>query len=63
MYIPQWWASGTVAKNLVFWKEHDKGGHFPCYECPELLASDLREFTKLVDKDIVKSMQGSQSGA
>ncbi|KAI0071750.1 alpha/beta-hydrolase [Panus rudis PR-1116 ss-1] len=30
--------------NLVFKSVHERGGHFPAYEEPELLASDLRKF-------------------
>jgi hypothetical protein len=27
---------------LIFYKQHDKGGHFAAWEQPELLTSDLR---------------------
>lgn len=27
-----------------FWREHDRGGHFPAVECPELLVEDLRDW-------------------
>ncbi len=30
--------------DLRWYKEHDKGGHFPSTECPELLVQDLREW-------------------
>ncbi|WP_223276312.1 hypothetical protein [Sphingomonas daechungensis] len=29
--------------NLVFYKRHDKGGHFAAWEQPQLLVEDLRE--------------------
>lgn len=29
---------------IVFWKEHEVGGHFAAMEVPEVLADDLREF-------------------
>lgn len=30
--------------NLQFYREHDRGGHFPSVECPELLIHDLRQW-------------------
>ncbi|MWA03180.1 alpha/beta fold hydrolase [Actinomadura sp. LD22] len=30
--------------NLVYWQEHDRGGHFAWAEVPELLVADVREF-------------------
>jgi pimeloyl-ACP methyl ester carboxylesterase len=47
--IPRWWAACTVSSNITFWKEHDKGGHFASVEVPEVLVSDIREFTKLLN--------------
>ena len=38
---PQSWAERAYPK-LVFYKRHDKGGHFAAWEQPELLVSDLR---------------------
>jgi hypothetical protein len=29
---------------LAYWKEHDRGGHFPAMEAAELLVGDLRSF-------------------
>ena len=29
--------------NLLFYKKHDKGGHFAAWEQPKLLAGDLRQ--------------------
>ncbi|KAF8160808.1 epoxide hydrolase domain-containing protein [Crassisporium funariophilum] len=43
-YVPKWWAKATVADNIVFWKEHAKGGHFPSIECGELLKGDILAF-------------------
>lgn len=57
--VPRWWAACTVANNIAFWKEHDKGGHFPSVEKPDVLVTDIREFTKVIDKnrkaELVKS--------
>ena len=41
-HFPVGWAKSQHKKN-VFLRRHDNGGHFPGYEVPELLASDLRE--------------------
>ena len=30
--------------NVQFYKEHDRGGHFPSVECPETLVQDLRQW-------------------
>ncbi|MFD6679078.1 epoxide hydrolase family protein [Micromonospora parva] len=30
--------------DLRYWKEHDRGGHFPALEVPKLLIADLRAF-------------------
>jgi len=46
-YIPIWWAKAVISTNIVFWKEHETGGHFPSVECPDLLKADIWEF---VDK-------------
>ena len=39
--IPRNWAERAYPK-LVYYKKHDKGGHFAAWEQPELLVSDLR---------------------
>jgi pimeloyl-ACP methyl ester carboxylesterase len=39
---PKSWAEQKFS-NLIYWKEHDKGGHFACFEQPELFTNDLRE--------------------
>ncbi|GHF37686.1 microsomal epoxide hydrolase [Amycolatopsis bartoniae] len=31
-------------ENVVWWTEHDRGGHFPAMEQPDLLVADLRKF-------------------
>jgi len=46
--VPKWWAACAIAKKIVFWKEHDKGGHFPSIEVPDVLVEDIREFTKVI---------------
>ncbi|MGY1615638.1 epoxide hydrolase family protein [Geodermatophilus sp. SYSU D00691] len=33
---------------IRFWEEHDRGGHFPALEVPDLLVGDLRAFFRLV---------------
>ncbi|OJJ43165.1 hypothetical protein ASPZODRAFT_136724 [Penicilliopsis zonata CBS 506.65] len=46
--IPRWWASASVSKNIVFWREHAKGGHFAALEKPRELIQDIRDFTSAV---------------
>jgi pimeloyl-ACP methyl ester carboxylesterase len=31
-------------QKLAYWNEHDRGGHFPAMEVPELLVGDIRSF-------------------
>jgi epoxide hydrolase len=31
-------------QKLAYWNEHDRGGHFPAMEVPELLVGDIRTF-------------------
>jgi len=38
---PRSWAEQAYPK-LIFYKKHDKGGHFAAWEQPELLVADLR---------------------
>jgi pimeloyl-ACP methyl ester carboxylesterase len=38
---PQSWAEQAYSK-LVYYKKHDKGGHFAAWEQPELLSEDVR---------------------
>ncbi|KAK0212149.1 alpha beta-hydrolase [Desarmillaria ectypa] len=47
-YIPKWWADAVVAENIVTWREHNDGGHFPALECNGVLADDIREFVRQV---------------
>jgi pimeloyl-ACP methyl ester carboxylesterase len=39
---PRSWAERAYPK-LIFYKQHDTGGHFAAWEQPELLVADLRE--------------------
>ncbi|KAF9529180.1 epoxide hydrolase domain-containing protein [Crepidotus variabilis] len=57
-YVPRWWAEGSVANNIVFWKEHEKGGHFPSVELPDVLISDILEFFSLIPEAKKKSLRG-----
>ncbi len=47
--VPRWWASCTVASNIVFWRDHDHGGHFPATEIPDVLVQDIRDFSKAIN--------------
>ncbi|KAG5648601.1 hypothetical protein DXG03_003212 [Asterophora parasitica] len=47
-YVPQWWAKATIAENIVSWKEHQKGGHFPSIECSNVLTRDIHEFHRKI---------------
>ena len=40
--VPRSWAEKTA--NIVFWREHEQGGHFAAYENPEALGKDLVNF-------------------
>jgi microsomal epoxide hydrolase len=44
--MPRAWVATTGG--LVFWREHEQGGHFAAMEQPELLLEDLREFIEQV---------------
>ena len=39
---PKSWAEKAYPK-LVYYKKHDKGGHFAAWEQPQLLSQDVRE--------------------
>lgn len=56
-YVPRWWAQASIADNIVFWKEHEKGGHFPSVECPEVLQSDIQEFVSLLPESTKQSLR------
>jgi len=40
--VPRSWAEQAYP-NLVYYKQHDRGGHFAAFEQPELLSADVRE--------------------
>jgi len=42
MQTPKSWAERAYPK-LIYYKKHDKGGHFPAWEQPQLLSQDIRE--------------------
>ncbi|KAF9078561.1 epoxide hydrolase domain-containing protein [Rhodocollybia butyracea] len=44
-YATKWWAEATLAENIITWKEHPKGGHFPSLECPDEWVQRIRETT------------------
>ncbi|KAF7585286.1 hypothetical protein BBP40_011436 [Aspergillus hancockii] len=44
--VPKSWVETTG--NLVFWREHQKGGHFAALEKPAELKADLTEFVQQV---------------
>lgn len=50
-YVPRWWAEATIAEDIVFWREHAKGGHFPSIECPEVLLKDFQDFVEEIKGD------------
>ena len=39
---PRSWAEKAYPK-MIYYKKHDKGGHFAAWEQPELLVEDIRE--------------------
>ncbi|KAI1434650.1 microsomal epoxide hydrolase [Xylaria sp. CBS 124048] len=57
--LPGYW--GYTFGNVVFEKQHDKGGHFAAWECPVQLVGDLREMFGANGgaKDAVKTRGGS----
>jgi microsomal epoxide hydrolase len=46
--IPQAWAAKSC--DLVFFRSHDKGGHFAALERPEILWQDVEEWVKIAWK-------------
>jgi pimeloyl-ACP methyl ester carboxylesterase len=40
--VPRNWAERAYP-NLIYYKKHDKGGHFAAWEQPEFLVEDIRE--------------------
>jgi pimeloyl-ACP methyl ester carboxylesterase len=47
---PRAWGERNL-QNLVHWNEARRGGHFPALEVPELLASDIRAFHRVISKN------------
>ena len=43
--VPKSWA--TKSCNLVFFNQHDRGGHFPAMERPHELLADIEEYVKV----------------
>jgi hypothetical protein len=35
---------GKRYPNVVYWSTHERGGHFPAFEVPDIFVGDLREF-------------------
>ncbi|KAK2042007.1 epoxide hydrolase [Colletotrichum somersetense] len=46
-FTPKKWAEEAYP-NLKLYRDHDKGGHFPGHEVPELLLQDLEDFLATV---------------
>ena len=46
--VPRSWAEKKA--NIVFWREHESGGHFAAYEKPEEFVDDLSSFFSTVWK-------------
>ncbi|KAG8688960.1 hypothetical protein FRC11_004417 [Ceratobasidium sp. 423] len=44
--LPVEWAG--IGQQLVYSKKHNKGGHFPAWEVPELLVNDIQNFVTIV---------------
>jgi pimeloyl-ACP methyl ester carboxylesterase len=62
---PRAWGERNL-QNLVHWNEAKRGGHFPALEVPELLASDIRAFHRVISKDISgtsRVARGDEAGA
>jgi hypothetical protein len=45
-----------VANNIVFWKDHDSGGHFAATEKPNALTEDLRVFARVIHPSRMKAL-------
>ncbi|KAF8904475.1 epoxide hydrolase domain-containing protein [Gymnopilus junonius] len=59
-YIPIWWAKATVAENIVFWKEHLTGGHFPSIECGDALNTDILDFVSRLSDSALLTLRSVQ---
>lgn len=44
--VPRSWAENTA--NIIFWREHEQGGHFAAYENPKALGGDMVEFFRSI---------------
>ncbi|KAL8948923.1 MAG: hypothetical protein Q9222_004927 [Ikaeria aurantiellina] len=44
--VPRSWAEKTA--NIVFWNEHEHGGHFAAWENPQALAEDATTFFRSI---------------
>ncbi|KAK3946252.1 putative epoxide hydrolase domain-containing protein [Diplogelasinospora grovesii] len=42
--VPRAWAEKE--NNVVFWAEHERGGHFAAWECPDELSADIVAFLR-----------------
>lgn len=60
--VPPFWARARVANNIVFWKEHLHGGHFPSVERPEVLVGDIRDFTLKIGKGRMLGLRAAGRG-
>lgn len=47
-HCPRSWAK-KLFKNIVTYSYMPRGGHFPAFEEPELLAQDLKQFVRKVE--------------
>jgi microsomal epoxide hydrolase len=56
--LPKAWAE-HLYPNLVFYRTHDKGGHFAALEQPELFFQDLEDFMALVAPNVTRSQEDS----
>lgn len=61
-FSPRWWAKAMIAENIVFWKEHSKGGHFPSIECSEVLKADIWEFVRNIPEGKRVLLGGNSKG-
>ncbi|KAI9043107.1 uncharacterized protein KD926_004610 [Aspergillus affinis] len=50
-YVPRWWAGASISRNILFWKEHSKGGHFASLEKPAELVRGIQEFTEAIQTE------------
>ncbi|KAH6674276.1 alpha beta-hydrolase [Halenospora varia] len=55
--VPRWWAKTSIAQNIVFWREHDKGGHFASVERPDVLVKDIRDWTAVMNPARIQELK------